>query len=71
MGYQKETRRFKKALNICRTANDVWFVDRDARRILRPETYERFALELRHKKETLAQKDSYIPVRRGGRYFPH
>ncbi len=66
MSYKKEVRRFRRELEACHSCNEVWFVDRDAERLLRPETYQRFTLEVRSKKENLSAKRSFhfIPVPR-------
>ena len=66
MSYKNEVRRFRRELEACHSCNEVWFVDRDAERLLRPETYQRFLLEIRAKRERLMKSEGpNVPLRKG------
>ena len=54
MSYQKEVRQFRRRLSEANDPNTVWWIDKDARDWLRPETYARFSIELASKREKVA-----------------
>ena len=70
MSYQKEVRQFRRRLSEAKSPNEVWWIDKDARDWLRPETYARFSIELASRREKVANAyyDSFH-IRRRKHYW--
>lgn len=66
MSYATEVRKLRRRLTEAKSTFEVGWIQDDAQKELRPETFRRFLLEIRHRRETIAKSlDGFtMPPRR-------